>query len=135
MDAPGLGYEEALGGYFAAKAPMREAMLRLDVTALVQDLPEIARAGRRLDDLLRAFQGMWRAAKTPGDVVGHRGLREACEQAEVRRKGLRARLPLLEGKARRMDFTKDTVRAAGLDYRWGVTRRLVSDVCEGLARG
>jgi len=110
-------------------------MQRLDVVELGIDLPDICRADRRLDELLRVFQDAWKAAKTPGDILGHRRLREACERAEVRRKGLRARLPLTEGKERRAELTKDTVRPVGIDYRWPVTHRLVRDVCEGLKRG
>jgi len=134
-EVAGLGYADKLSGYFDPRSATRELMLRLDVGELAIDLPDIRRAGRRVDELLGVFQEAWRAARTPDDILGHRRLREACERAEVRRKGLRARLPLTEGRERRADLTAHTVRPVGIDYRWPVTHRLVRDVCEGLARG
>jgi hypothetical protein len=67
-------------------------------------------------------------------VLGDRALRETFEKAERARKGLRARLPKVEGRTRRADFTATTVGVTGLDYRWSVTRRLVTDVAQGLRR-
>jgi hypothetical protein len=135
VEVPGLGYDARLAEYFGPKNATRARLLRLDVAELQGDLPVIARDDRRLDELLRLFQSVWKAAKTPDDVLGHRKLRDACELAEKRRKGLRARLPRVEGKERRADLTETTVRAVGIDYRWPVTKRLVRDVCEGLSRG
>jgi hypothetical protein len=130
-----LGYRETLGSYFDKNAVKRELLLTLDLAALKRDLPGIERNTRHLGDLLGEFQRAWRAAKRVEDVLADVPLRTLCGRVERDRKGRRARLHPVTGRENRADFADSTVRAAGIDYRWTTTLRLLRDVSEGLNRG
>lgn len=129
-----LDYAQKLDSYWAGKGAVRDAALALDLAALQRDLPELTSTRGNLPVLLDATLATWRRAKRGGDVLRDRALREVFEKAEWRRKGLRARLPKVEGRQRRAEFTATVVGVNGLDYRWSVTRRLVDDVAQGLRR-
>ncbi len=130
-----LGHIEHLGTCWEDPQGLRDLLLELNVDDLLVDIPEMRRGRRRVDELLREFQRAWRAARSAEDILGDRRLRSVCEQVELSRKGSRAQLPRVSGRARRAVAGGSIGAVTGIDFRWAVTRRLLTDVCDGLARG
>ena len=93
-----------------------------------QDLP----AGARLPDLLRGVQASYRTARRGSTILRATSLRMLFEDVEVGRKRARARLPAASGRALREAFVEAPPAVTGLDFRWQVARRLMTDVYEGL---
>jgi hypothetical protein len=110
----------------------------LDMAQLHEDIPKLA-SNRDLSAMLRHVMERLADVRQPGDVPRYL-LDTATETkfltVEWQRKRERARLPqTAEGKERRRDFTRDTVKIDGLDYRWRQVRILLEDLRAGLLRG
>lgn len=103
----------------------REQALKLDVAAVESDAPNRLPPGIR--GILSETQNWLSANKVQGD---YRVLRSLYEQAEVSRKGRRARLArTLAGQERRSEWTPEGHPEAGpLSYRWWNVLRLLNDL-------
>ena len=100
----------------------RVEALKLDVEAVAQDAPQPMPTG--ILEILRETQ---RWLRNDRDFIE---LRPLYEQAEISRKGRRARLAQrLAGRERRAEWDpKKHPRASPLHYRWGNVRQLLSDL-------
>ena len=102
----------------------RDAALRLDIEVIPNDAPQIK---ENVLDVLRQTQAWIGRRKAPID-----DLYRSYEQAELRRKGRRARLvKTLLGRERRAEWTpEEHPEATALHYRWSQVRRLLLDLQE-----
>jgi hypothetical protein len=100
----------------------RQEALKLDVAVVAKDAPRLVSSG--ILEILRETQ-QW--LKCDGDFME---LRPVYEQAEIRRKGRRARLAQrLAGRERRAEWSPEDHTLAGpLHYRWGNVQRLLNDL-------
>ena len=100
----------------------RVEALKLDVEAVAQDAPQPLPRG-----ILEILSETQRWLRKDRDFVE---LRPLYEQAEISRKGRRARLAQrLAGRERRAEWDpKKHPRASPLHYRWGNVRQLLSDL-------
>ncbi|MDA8620797.1 DUF6361 family protein [Planctomycetota bacterium] len=89
----------------------------------------------RVPPQTRAFCEAWLervlGAQSPLDLMDEGFARQLVERREVRLKGHRSRLRNRE----QLERWGGRSGAGRLDYRWGITQRLVRDVQEGLGRG
>lgn len=103
----------------------------LDIDAMKQDIaipPHLESLVVRLRDAVRKI-------RRPAQIQTHlldNATREALRQVETRRKGSRARLHFIHGRARREGFGEKSIAVEPLHYRWRVARRLLLDLHEGL---
>ena len=125
------GYRQLLDEWraaMAARAGEFAAWARADFWALVLRIARIPlRTQRFVDtwlDLLRA-EG-WQPA-----LVGHAGARAQVREREVLLKGGRSRLE----SRRNLEMWSGAAGTGRLDYRWGIGRRLVNDILNGLGGG
>jgi hypothetical protein len=100
----------------------RREALQLDVNAVVQDAP-----GLRTSPILGILSETQRWLERGGDYCE---LRSLYEQAEISRKGRRARLArTLVGRERRAEWSpEEHVEATPLHYRWRNVQRLLEDL-------
>lgn len=103
----------------------RDQALKLDVAAVASDAPN--RLPPDILDILNETQSWLSDSKNQGD---YRALRSLYEQAEVSRKGRRARLArTLAGRERRNEWRPDEhPEAQPLHYRWSNVQRLLNDL-------
>jgi hypothetical protein len=115
-----------------------EAALRLDLSALQQDIPRISKTPP-FAALLRHFHHRLRDVRTPAHI-DTRLLDRATEAhffaVEWARKGERARLARTsEGHERRRQLDLSTLNGESLDYRWRQVKTLLQDLRSGLRKG
>jgi hypothetical protein len=101
----------------------RAEALALDVEGMIGDAP--AGLNSEIVDILKATQVWLRSAHPRTD-----DLYELYKNAEWRRKGIRARLPLtLNGRDKRAEWSVDpSPLAQPLHYRWNNVLRLLMDL-------
>lgn len=125
----GEHYRELLRELFDDKTFERAAAL--DVDAMAQDIvvPE------RLKGLVVRLRDSIRRIRRAKDIDAHlldSGTRDLFRGIELNRKGARARLHFIHGRARREGFGAASIAIDPLHYRWRVARRLLLDLHEGL---
>ncbi|KYF48535.1 hypothetical protein BE04_37745 [Sorangium cellulosum] len=123
-------YRARLEELLEAGVPFERAA-SLDIDAMKRDID----VPPRLEGLVVRLRDAARRIGRPRDIQAlllDTGTRELLRGIESSRKGPRARLHFIYGRARREDFGPASIAVDPLHYRWRVARRLLLDLHQGL---
>jgi hypothetical protein len=128
----GEHYRDALRGLLEEGVAFERAA-ELNVHAMREDIRDPLSA--RLQGLVEHLQDAARRIRRPADIdarlldpTSH----DLFRTIETHRKGMRARLHLINGRVRREGFGRYTVAVEPLHYRWPTARWFLLDIHEGL---